>query len=77
MKKQTAVEFIMDKLNLIDKNAYNELYNDGYAQAIEMEKNQIIDAHLSSSKQICKSIELWSGINSYQYFNDTYNNDTQ
>lgn len=47
MAQQTAVEWLMDNLRLIDKNAYNELYEQ-YEQAKAMEKEQILKAYNES-----------------------------
>ena len=43
MKKQTAVEWLMDKLPTIDK--YDPYYEDLIQQAKAMEKEQIQDAY--------------------------------
>ena len=69
MKKQTAVDFLMDKLKFIDKNAYNELYNDGYDQAKAMEKEQIVDAHLTG---LIHPLEIEASKQAEQYYNKTY-----
>jgi hypothetical protein len=42
MKKQTAVDWLMDKLPTIDK--YDPYYEDIIQQALAMEKEQIMDA---------------------------------
>ena len=42
MKKQTAVDWLMDKLPTIDK--YDPYYEDIIQQALAMERQQIIEA---------------------------------
>jgi hypothetical protein len=64
MKKQTAVDLLMDKLKFIDKNAYNELCNNGYGQAKRMQNEQMEDAYLAGEAKDRK------------YFNETYNTET-
>jgi hypothetical protein len=38
--KQTAVEWLMDKLKFINKEAYAELYNESFEEARKMEETQ-------------------------------------
>ncbi len=39
--KQTAVEWLMDQLKFINKEAYTELHNESFEQAKEMHKDQL------------------------------------
>lgn len=43
---QSSVEWLMDKLKFVDKNSYNELYED-YEQAKAMHKEEYIDAWIT------------------------------
>ena len=63
MSKQTAVEWFVEKLPLIQQ----EGLRDEIEQAKEMEKEQIIEAH--GAKQYHKTV---SG---EQYYNETFKND--
>jgi hypothetical protein len=68
--KQTAVEWLMDKLKFINKEAYAELYNESFEQAKQMEKEQIIDAY---------TYGFWRGNNDDElepedYYNNPYCN---
>ena len=67
MKKQTAVEWLVNEMLNIDlKNSY---WRNKIEQAKEMEKQQIINAHLDGQSLVsCK--------NEYaeQYYKDTFKN---
>ena len=63
--KQTAVEWLMDKLPTIDKN--DPYYEDIIQQAKAMEKEQIMDA----VNYGCS--DFGSVKNAEQYYNETYN----
>ena len=65
MSKQTAVEWFVEKLPLIQQ----EGLRDEIEQAKEMEKEQIIEAH--GAKQYHKTV---SG---EQYYNETFKNETK
>jgi hypothetical protein len=76
MSKQTAVEWLVEKLSQcepmysgIKSNEHKEYLEKLVQQSKEMEKKQIIEAH--GSKQYHKSI---SG---EQYYNETFKNKTR
>ncbi len=67
-KQQTAVDFLMEKLKFINKEAYGELFNDGYDEANLMHKEQIIEAHKQGNKH-----NGWALRHEHeQYYNETY-----
>lgn len=78
--KQTAVEWLMDKLKFINKEAYAELYNESFEQAKQMEKKQIMKARDSYINQMLKVNDdlliygesKFKEMTSEQYYNETY-----
>jgi hypothetical protein len=72
--KQTAIEWLFEKLDIVDSSIMFVYFD----QAKEMEKQQIIDARDNGFKE---SGEGWNGdfeitieqINSVQYYNETFN----
>ena len=62
--KQTAVDWLMDKLKFINKEAYAELYNESFEQAKQMEKWQIMDAVDFGTEKFGDVAE--------EYYNETY-----
>jgi hypothetical protein len=64
--KQTAVEFLVSKLNPYGLSESQILI---FEQAIEMEKQQIIDSISNANKSNNRNISL----NPEQYYNETYN----
>jgi site-specific DNA-adenine methylase len=57
----TAVEWLYEQIKFTDKNTYNELYEQ-YQQALELEKEQIIDAINSctdGTSSHCQDFEEW------------------
>jgi hypothetical protein len=76
--KQTAVEFIIEQLdclnierkeNLIDAESYFKYKKALTEQAKEMEKQQIIDAHLDGQSLVSCKDEY-----AEQYYNETFKN---
>ncbi len=65
--KQTAVDWLMDKLKFINKEAYAELYNESFEQAKQMEKEQIKQAFKD-----CHDLGHIYGLDTEQYYNKTY-----
>ena len=61
--KQTAVEWLLDNLHCLHSTKWDDIVE----QALEMEKQQIIDAYVEGS------ISLTSKIESEQYYNETFN----
>lgn len=70
MKKQTAVEWLVEYLTLHGVKLNNDALNNVINQAKKMEKDQIMDAynkgHFNGYKDIDKFDE--------QYYNETYKN---
>jgi hypothetical protein len=66
----TAVEFLIDKIH---KRWYGleegETWNDLIEQALEMEKQQIIDAHLLG---LIYPLEMEASKQAEQYYSETY-----
>ncbi len=57
----TAVEWLYEQIKFTDKNTYNELYEQ-YQQALELEKEQIIDAINSctdGTSSHCQDFDEW------------------
>jgi hypothetical protein len=67
MKKQTAVEWLMDKLPTIDKN--DPYYEDIIQQAKAMEKEQISQAYTTGVEEDVYTNPLRTG---EMYYNETY-----
>jgi hypothetical protein len=67
--KQTAVEWLMDKLKFINKEAYAELYNESLEQAKQIEKEQITESHLQG---LYSDIKMRGERQAEQYYNETY-----
>lgn len=87
--KQTAIEWAEDKLSDLNSavvngeiapKEYHEIRVNIWKKAKEMEKEQIKDAYLESSKQTCWSYgeDPPSDDNVYaeEYYNETYAHDT-
>ena len=70
MSKQTAVEWFIEKLPLIQQ----EGLRDEIEQAKQMEKEQIKDAHLIG---LITSMEMEATKQSEQYYNETFKNETK
>ena len=68
--KQTAVEWLMDKLPTIDK--YDPYYEDIIQQALAMEKEQIVDAYLQKRGKRSITGVLNCMDEAYQYYTSTY-----
>jgi hypothetical protein len=64
-KKQTLVEWLIDRLPTIDKN--DPYYEDIIQQAKAIEKQQIIAAN-----EDCSTNELGELFTGEQYYNETY-----
>ena len=79
MKKHTAVEWLVEKLNQcepmysgIQSNEHKEYLETLIEQAKEIEKEQIIYSHISGMQFIAVKGNHYYN-NSEQYFNETYN----
>jgi hypothetical protein len=69
MKKQTAVEFLIEQLdNNLDIN-HSWRTRQYIEQAKEMEKQQIIDAHVAGHNAPSSTIKNWDA---EQYYNETF-----
>jgi hypothetical protein len=74
-KKQTAVEWLYEQLNGLNKPILDEYFQTVFSEAKEMEKQQIIEAFdkgISNGKENDYFI-----LTSYgeQYYNETFNKD--
>jgi hypothetical protein len=67
MSKQTAVEWLVEKLN----QNFDYVADTLIEQTKEMEKEQIIDAHLIG---LITSMEMEATKQSEQYYNETFKN---
>ena len=61
-KKQTAVEWLMENLDLA---------KDAFTQAKEMEKEQIVEAWVDGNDT---QPSITANVNAEKYYNETYNN---
>jgi hypothetical protein len=74
--KQTAVEWLLEQLkdvkyNTLEKNGYSIALEKIHKQALDMEKQQIIDAYGIKTKSINQDqSEIITG---RQYYNETFN----
>jgi hypothetical protein len=66
--KQTAVQTLVEQLRFTHKEAYNDLY-EVIQQALEMEKQQIIEAFNLGQQKEAKQ-EFWT--KGEQYYEQTY-----
>jgi hypothetical protein len=63
--KQTAVEWLVEQFRITNSYSY---ISETFKQAKEMEKQQIIDAHLAGQN----SAEEVDGETEIEYYNETY-----
>ena len=70
MKKQTAVEWLINELSKRPKPIYNTEIDKLFEQAKAMEKEQIEEAWMDGMEGILHKIAA------EKYYNETYNNDT-
>ena len=68
MKKKTAVEWFFENLN---SHKIQLTANELFEQAKQMEKEQIINAHIDGQSLVSCKDEY-----AEQYYNETYNNET-
>jgi hypothetical protein len=68
MKKQTAVEWIVNKLSI----TFQTMYSEEIEQAKQMEKEQIKDAYKEGAGDIEVQYKDLGEIHSEQYYNETY-----
>lgn len=76
IKKQTAVEWLVNKLNNdFENNDFLINYANEISQAKEMEKKQIIDATLYGFREDAEAFD-WKGdnCNAEEYYNETFKN---
>jgi hypothetical protein len=69
MSKQTAVDWLIEKLPTINK--YDPYYEEIIQKAKAMEKEQIIEAYIEASENPALILE-----DAEQYYKKTYNNET-
>jgi hypothetical protein len=63
--KKTAVEWLLDNLHCLHSTKWDDIVE----QALEMEKQQIIDSISNANKSNNRNVSL----NPEQYYNETYN----
>jgi hypothetical protein len=74
-KKQTAVEWLINQFlevnvdSITNENMYIKIPTKAFKQAKEMEKEQIIDAHLLG---LIYPLEMEASKQAEQYYNETY-----
>jgi predicted esterase YcpF (UPF0227 family) len=73
MKNITAVEWLVEKYNIVCGLGSYELMKEHIAQAKAMEKDQIIAAHLLA---LIYPLETEAYKQAEQYYNETYNTNT-
>lgn len=75
--KQTAVEYIKEKL-LGDEYWYeNMTFEQIFEQAKQMEKEHIIDAFSEGTRMIDVNDEMSAMLNGFIYYGETYEQDKQ
>ena len=75
MKKQTAVEFLIDEIGEIMPYLnikISQVFSDAIKQAKELEKDQIIDAGNKSIDLFYDNLKMEISVGE-QYYNETYN----
>jgi hypothetical protein len=74
IKKQTAVEWLYEQLNGLNKPILDEYFQTVFSEAKEMEKQQIIDAYDLGSLSDMQYPNPKTVIeNGKQYYNKTFN----
>lgn len=68
-KKQTAVEWLEEQLNPDLKTMQGHIIQDLIEQALAMEKQQIINSHLTG---LIHPLEMEATKQAEQYYNETY-----
>ena len=78
--KQTAVQQLIYNLEtLLNYKVKGEIEEDKpvfemFQQALELEKHQIIDAHLTG---LIYPLEMEASVQAYEYYNETYKNEAE
>ena len=72
MKKQTAVEWLASKLNIV----WEEKIIDLVEEAKEMEKEQIIESYCKGCFDITQDEDIFPRETSEQYYKETYETQT-
>ncbi len=76
--KQTAIAWLLENLNSEPYSEEEFNYNrDCWDKALEMEKEQIIDAWDKRGDRIVPKYFLKENINGEQYYNETFKNSEQ
>jgi 3-hydroxyacyl-CoA dehydrogenase len=71
-KKQTSVDFLVEKLKLKIGNSISSVMQEEIDQAKEMEKEQIAEAYYIGDKNGCGCYDYCTKEDSEQYYNETY-----
>lgn len=78
MAQQTALKWFLANLPDRFKNALITACEKEIEQAKEMEKEQIIDAHIEGQRVFDKHPHTqWTNDQAEQYYNETYKSDTR
>ena len=74
--KQTAVEWFFSELERMQYFIGNDML-EAYKQTLEMEKEQIEDAHIEGQRVFDKHPHTqWTNDQAEQYYNETYDTDS-
>lgn len=66
---QTAVEWLQNRLPSLFEHDHDDFYKRIFDQAKQMEKEQIVDAHLTG---LIHPLEIEATKQAEQYYNETY-----
>jgi hypothetical protein len=71
--KQTAVEWLLNAIETKNGKEFSSYYSEFVEQAKEMEKEQIIDAHIEGQRVFDKYPHTqWTNDKAEQYYNETF-----
>jgi hypothetical protein len=71
--KQTAVEWLLNKIESKNGKEFSSYYTEFIEQAKEMEKQQIIDAYCKGSLDMSNDENIFPRETSEQYYNESFN----
>jgi hypothetical protein len=71
--KQTAVEWLLNKIESKNGKEFSSYYTEFIEQAKEMEKEQIIDAYCKGSLDMSNDENIFPRETSEQYYNESFN----
>jgi hypothetical protein len=67
----TAVEWLKEQFKVPNSDSY---ISKTFEQALEMEKQQIIEAHLTG---LIYPLEMEASVQAYEYYNETFKKENQ